>query len=181
MLSAVLALALSGAPAAPVPSAPAAGDDRVAVLSAMSAELARSTERLRLQGYEAPYFVSYQVKDLSRHELAGRYGAIFEDTTRRDRNLYVEVELPGLKMSDLELLVSGGELTIKGQRKEECEGEDVTYHRRERGTGEFTRVVRLPVPVEADKVEGAFKAGVLTITLPKSESARMRRIEVRGE
>ena len=94
-----------------------------------------------------------------------------------DRNLYVEAELPGLRMDDLELLVSGGELTIKGERKQESEGEDVTYHRRERGTGEFTRVVRLPVPVEADKVEGAFKAGVLTITLPKSESARMRRIE----
>ncbi len=108
MLTAVLALALSGATAAsaaPVPSAPVP-DDRVAVLSAMSAELARSTERLRLQGYEAPYFVAYQVKDLSRHELAGRYGAIFEDTTRRDRNLYVD-----LRVGSYELDSSGGDET----------------------------------------------------------------------
>ena len=108
MLTAVLALALSGATAAsaaPVPSAPMP-DDRVAVLSAMSAELARSTERLRLQGYEAPYFVAYQVKDLSRHELAGRYGAIFEDTTRRDRNLYVD-----LRVGSYELDSSGGDET----------------------------------------------------------------------
>ena len=61
-----------------------------------------------------------------------------------DRNLYVEAELPGLKMEDLELMVSGGELTIKGERKDKSEG-DMTYHRRERGVGPFTRVIRLPI------------------------------------
>lgn len=96
-----------------------------------------------------------------------------------ERSLYVEAELPGLKMEDLELLVSGGELTIKGQRPE-AGGEGVTYHRRERERGDFTRVIRLPVAVEADKVEASLKAGILTIRLPKSDSARMRRIEVKG-
>ncbi len=117
MLPAVLTLALAlaaPAAAAPAPAAPAPApaptaaatpaDDRVAVLSAMSAELSRSIERLRLQGYEAPYFVAYQVKDLTRHELAGRYGAIFDDGTRRDRTLYVD-----LRVGSYDLDSSGGD------------------------------------------------------------------------
>jgi predicted Zn-dependent protease len=84
-----LALALRLALAAD----PAGGEDRLAVLAAMSAELSRSVERLRLHGYEAPYFIAYQVRDVTRHELAGRYGAIFEDSTRRDRNLYVDLRV----------------------------------------------------------------------------------------
>jgi TldD protein len=92
MLSAVLALALSAATAAPAPPSAPTGE-RMAVLSAMSAELARASERLRLQGYEAPFFVAYQVKDVARQELAGRYGAIFEDSVRRDRNLYVDLRV----------------------------------------------------------------------------------------
>ena len=60
---------------------------------AMTAELARSTERLKLNKYEAPYFVSYQVRDVTKNELEGRYGALFEDASRRDRNLYVDVRV----------------------------------------------------------------------------------------
>ncbi len=105
---AALALALAaGHPERPPASPPPGGshareerdakgaDDRAAILGAMTAELARSSERLRLQGYDAPYFVGYQVKDVARHELAGRYGAIFEDAARRDRNLYVDVRVGG--------------------------------------------------------------------------------------
>ncbi len=84
--------ATAGAPSAREP-APAPADGRLEILSAMTAELARSTERLRLTGYEAPYFVSYQVKDVTRHEVTGRYGAIFDDETRHDRNLYVDLRV----------------------------------------------------------------------------------------
>jgi TldD protein len=96
MIAAALALALAAAPSGAAPDAPpsAAGrDDRLAVLAAMTEELARSTERLKLGGYESPYFVSYQVKDLSRNEVGGRYGALFEDAQRRDRSLYVDVRV----------------------------------------------------------------------------------------
>jgi len=96
-----------------------------------------------------------------------------------ERNVYVEAELPGLKMEDLEILACGNELTIRGERKNGCKGE-ATYHRRERGVGSFSRVLRLPVPVDAEKIEAALKAGVLTITLPKAEAARPRRIEVKS-
>jgi TldD protein len=87
----VIALALSLALAAGAPLA--AADARLDVLAAMTSELSRSMERLRLARYEAPYFVSYQVKDVARQELEGRYGALFEDASRRDRNLYVDVRV----------------------------------------------------------------------------------------
>jgi TldD protein len=97
-----VAVALLAAPAAMAAADPA--EERLQVLSAMAAELARSSERLRLQGYEPPYFVAYQVKDVTRHEIGGRYGAIFDDATRRDRNLYVD-----LRVGTYELDSSGGD------------------------------------------------------------------------
>jgi len=91
--------------------------------------------------------------------------------------LFVELEVPGLKSEQLELSVVGGELTIKVERPE-IEEEGVTYHRRERPVGSFTRVVRLPVEVDADRVQAELRNGVLTITLPKAEAARPRKIQV---
>ncbi len=96
-----------------------------------------------------------------------------------EQTLYVEAELPGLKMADIEVYVMGDELTIKGQHKDEC-GEDVTHHRRERGTGSFNRVLRLPVEVDAKKVQATLCNGVLTIELPKVEAAVPRKIEVKS-
>lgn len=96
-----------------------------------------------------------------------------------EQTLYVEAELPGLKMDDIEVYVMGDELTIKGEYKDEC-GEEVTYHRRERGTGSFNRVFRLPVEVDAKKVQAALCNGVLTIELPKVEAAVHRKIEVKS-
>jgi HSP20 family protein len=96
-----------------------------------------------------------------------------------DHNLYAEAELPGLKMEDLEILACGNELTIKGERKD-CQKDGVTYHRRERGVGSFSRVIRLPVPIDANKVEASLKAGVLTVTLPKAQEARPWKIQVKS-
>jgi predicted Zn-dependent protease len=111
-LAAALAVALTSPAAVAAPAAQAA-DDRLAVLAAMSAELARSSERLRLHGYDAPYFIAYQVKDVTRHELGGRYGAIFDDASRRDRNLYVDLRVGSYALDssggDETALVLGGE------------------------------------------------------------------------
>ncbi len=93
MITAALVLALAAAPAAAHPSAPTSPDERLEVLAAMTAELGRSTERLKLTGYEAPYFVAYQVKDVVRNEVGGRYGALFDDGHRHDRDLFVDVRV----------------------------------------------------------------------------------------
>jgi HSP20 family protein len=93
--------------------------------------------------------------------------------------LMVEAELPGVQADNLEILTAGNELTIKGRRPE-LEDEKRTYHRRERGTGEFTRVITLPLEVDADKVDASMHSGVLTIRLPKAETARPRQITVKA-
>ena len=96
-------------------------------------------------------------------------------------HLYAEAELPGMELNDLEIFVTGdNQLSIKGERKTPT-FEDATWHRQERGFGQFTRVITLPVPVDAGRVSAAFSQGVLTITMPKSESAKPRRIQVKAE
>lgn len=87
MIAALVALAVAASPAHAPP------DDRLAILGAMQAELSRSMERLRLKGYDAPYFIAYQVKDVARSELGARYGALFEDDSRRERNLFVDLRV----------------------------------------------------------------------------------------
>lgn len=93
-------------------------------------------------------------------------------------NLYAECELPGVKMDDLDVTVVGNELTIKGERLPYAL-EGATFHRRERGAGSFSRLLRLPVRVEADKVSAQLKDGVLTVTLPKTREAKPRKIAVK--
>ena len=83
----------SPAPGGARPLARPPSDARLALLDAMGQESARSMERLRLTGYEAPYFLSYQLKELWRHEVSGRYGAVFEDEDRRERKLLVDVRV----------------------------------------------------------------------------------------
>lgn len=97
----------------------------------------------------------------------------------QDDALKVEMELPGVKKEQIDIAVAGGELSIKIDRPESTE-EEVVFHRRERPTGPLTRVLRLPIEVNADRVEAALRDGVLTVTLPKAESAKPRKINVTG-
>ncbi|MCG8407428.1 MAG: Hsp20/alpha crystallin family protein [Phycisphaerales bacterium] len=101
---------------------------------------------------------------------------IWED----DERLFVEADVPGLTMNDIDIEVMGNELTIKG-RRETPNDEETTYHRRERGMGEFARMITLPVNIDPNNVEAVLKNGVLTVTLPKAEVAKVRKIEVKTE
>ena len=129
-------------------------------------------------------------KEMNR--LFGRYGGsshprqfgasvfppvnLWED----DDNLYMEAELPGFELDDLEIYVTAGnQLSVKGVRKQP-ELTDGAWHRRERGFGNFSRVIELPSDVDCDKVVAEFKHGVLTISLAKSEEVKPRRIEVKA-
>jgi HSP20 family protein len=95
--------------------------------------------------------------------------------------LHVEAELPGLSLKDLEIFVTGGDqLTLKGERKTPSP-EKAAWHRRERLYGSFHRTFTLPFRVDAEKVEACLENGVLHVTLAKHESARPRKIPVKGE
>lgn len=93
--------------------------------------------------------------------------------------LRAEAEIPGVSNEDIEVYAVGDQLTIKGSRKPRA-GENLAYHRRERGTGEFTRSITLPVDVDTDKVNASLNNGVLTVTLPKAEAAKPKRITVKS-
>lgn len=93
---------------------------------------------------------------------------------------WVEAELPGLTMNDLELFIRGNELSIKGRRAEERPGGNTALHRQERGNGDFHRMLELPAEVDAKAVEATLKNGILTVKIPKAESAKPRKITVKG-
>jgi len=96
-----------------------------------------------------------------------------------DTSLFAEAEIPGLTMDDLELVVVGNELTVKGERQDVAR-EGITHHRRERGVGAFARTLRLPVDIDADKVQATLRDGVLTVTMPKAQAVLPRKIEVKS-
>ncbi len=93
-------------------------------------------------------------------------------------NYTISVELPGIKREDISVTLQDGALVISGERKAEKVAEGVEIHRQERYFGKFQRVLTLATPVAADKVKAAYKEGVLAVTLPKSEEAKPRQIDV---
>lgn len=102
---------------------------------------------------------------------------VWEDTD----SVFVEAELPGVEFKDLEIYVTGGnQLTVKGERKPAVPERGV-WHRQERTFGAFSRSLTLPFAVDADKVDARLENGVLQIRLAKHESAKPRKIAVKGE
>ncbi len=98
---------------------------------------------------------------------------------REDKdNFIVRTELPGLKREDIDVSLQDGALVISGERNEEKVEEGVEVHRQERYYGKFQRALTLPEPVAADKVKADYKDGVLTVTLPKTEAAKPKKIDV---
>jgi HSP20 family protein len=93
--------------------------------------------------------------------------------------LYVRAELPGVKAEDLEITLQANNLILRGERKIPAEDKEVNYHRRERESGFFRRVVALPAAVQGEKVEATCKDGILTIKLAKPEKIKPRKIEVK--
>jgi HSP20 family protein len=85
-------------------------------------------------------------------------------------NTYVRAELPGVTREAINLEVADGQLTISGNRKEQDQDQEQI--------AEFSRVIALPDNVAADKVTAAYADGVLTVTLPKQEQAKPRKIEI---
>lgn len=93
--------------------------------------------------------------------------------------LYVRAELPGVRAEDLEITLQDNNLILRGERKIPAEDKQVNYHRRERESGFFRRIVALPSAVHGDKVEATCKDGILTVKLAKPEEVKPRKIEVK--
>jgi HSP20 family protein len=98
----------------------------------------------------------------------------------RGEGLVVMAELPGVEPSSLKVAGQGRTLTISGERRRETPTDSAGFHRRERPFGEFSRSIQLPDDLDLAKASATFTAGVLTVRIPKAESAKPRQIAVQS-
>src|SRR4030042_3038458 len=100
------------------------------------------------------------------------------DVYENDDALVVKGALPGVRPDEVDISVTDGVLTIKGETKSEEETKDGSYHRRELRYGAFARSVALPTLVDHDKAEATFENGILTVSLPKAEEGKPKSIKI---
>ncbi len=101
------------------------------------------------------------------------------DISEGKKEITVKAELPGIDAKDINIMLDGRRLTIKGEKKQEKEETDDHYHRVERAYGYFNRAVDLPTDVDPEKVDASYKKGVLRIVLKKSKESETKKIDVK--
>jgi HSP20 family protein len=142
----------------------------------------------------------YRELETMRRNMDKLFGEFFETTPRRDWPLWhglkpeivvpnvdmydkkdkivVKAELPGMTKDHIDLTISEGSLTLKGEVKKDEEVKEGDYYSRERSYGNFTRTIALPAAVDEANAKAKFKDGILEITLPKKEEAKPKEIKV---
>jgi HSP20 family protein len=118
---------------------------------------------------------------LHRPGKKGNGGALWApavDIIDEKDDIRVRADLPGMKKEEIEVSVNNDTLSIKGEKKEEKEIKEKDYVRSERYYGAFHRSFILPAGVDPQRVNAAYKDGVLEITLPKREDAKPKEIKV---
>ncbi len=93
-------------------------------------------------------------------------------------HFYVRAELSGLKPEDIDIQATGKTISLKGERKIPFENEGAKYHRRERESGNFSRIINLSKEIDTEKINANLVDGILTVVLPKSEKAKPKQIAV---
>lgn len=114
----------------------------------------------------------------SRGDIAPSYPAM--NVWTGEDGAVVMAELPGVKVEDIDISVRNDAMTLRGSREREQLGEGESYHRRERRFGSFSRTFQLPFQVESDKVDAKLTNGILSISLPRAEAEKARKIKVIG-
>jgi HSP20 family protein len=107
--------------------------------------------------------------------------AIAVDMHETEDDVVITADLPGLKPEDVDISITENALSMKGEFRSEEEGERGDVHFRERRYGAFQRSIALPDAIDADGAQAEFEDGVLTVTLPKTEETKPRRIEVKAK
>jgi len=96
-------------------------------------------------------------------------------------NVTIQAYLPGVDPKKIELSLEDNALTIKGNRDVESKDEKTNYHRRERFSGSFSRIVGLPEGMDSEKVEANYRDGILNISIAKAEEKKPKQISVSVE
>lgn len=112
---------------------------------------------------------------------SGHFSAPAIDIAEDDKAYTISAELPGIEEKDVNVSVANAMLVIKGEKRQEKQGNDRNYHVSERTFGSFQRTFAIPEGVNKDAIGAAFAKGVLTVTLPKSADAqKAKRIDVKA-
>jgi len=102
------------------------------------------------------------------------------DIKEEEKSFVVTAELPGVDPKDVSVELKEGVLTISGEKKFEHEEKNDTYHKIERSYGSFSRSFSLSDRIDDKKIEAKFKEGLLTLTLPKKEKSKTKKIPVKN-
>jgi HSP20 family protein len=104
------------------------------------------------------------------------------DIIEKDAAYEITADLPGMDEKSIEVKLTDGNVTIRGEKQEEKEEKKKDYFLHERHFGSFERSFAVPKDVDADKIDASFRKGVLTVTLPKKPEAQKpaKKIEVKG-
>lgn len=100
------------------------------------------------------------------------------DIAERESEIILRAEVPGIKPDDIDVTVSGERLIISGEKTEQHEEKQEHYHHCERRFGMFERSIELPASADLDRVSAEHANGVLTIHVPKLETAKPKRVEI---
>ncbi len=111
----------------------------------------------------------------------GGWGSPNVDVIENNDNIIVKAELPGFKPQDVDVRVEGNMLVMRGEGTEETEKKEGQYHLHERRQSSFVRSIPLPTGVDANKANAEFENGILTLTLPKNEEEKPKRISVKAK
>ncbi|OGV46734.1 MAG: hypothetical protein A2017_07110 [Lentisphaerae bacterium GWF2_44_16] len=98
-----------------------------------------------------------------------------------EENIILCAEIPGLEEKDINITVLDDKLTLEGEKKAEPLKDDTVCLRKERGEGKFARSFKLPYNVDSEKVSAKYQSGVLTVTLPRSETSKPKKIAVSAQ
>lgn len=101
------------------------------------------------------------------------------DVIENKDEVIVKASVPGIKPEEIDITLTGDQLTLKGETKSEENIEEASYVRKERRYGAFQRTLTLPTAVVSDKARAEFENGVLTLILPKSEEVKPKTIKVK--
>ncbi len=134
------------------------------------------TDARRVEDAVDRFWRGFGLRPFTHRDLGA--GALPIDVAETDEQVTVTASLPGLGADEIEVTAQEGVLTIAGQSVGESEEKAGRYLVRERRAGSVRRSLRLPEIVDAEKAQSAYENGVLTVTLPKREEKRARKIEV---
>lgn len=135
-----------------------------------ASELSNIDKKIKkfFEDFDSPFNGEWGIKPFGNNAFTPRV-----DVTEDNENLYVHAEVPGVDKNDIKINLVGDVLTISGEKKSEQKDEKKNYYRIERNYGAFSRSFTLPAEVIYDKISAEYKEGVLNITLPKTEEAKI--------